>query len=59
MAAFWKHRVMAVGRKGEFAVFMFEEFQQLGDQARYQGSGLGFAIVAQAAPLRRLEISFR
>ena len=49
----------AVGRKGEFAVFMFEEFQQLGDQARYQGSGLGFAIVAQAAPLRRLEISFR
>lgn len=35
---------------------IFEEFRQLGDQARNSGSGLGLAIVAKTAALLGLEI---
>jgi PAS domain S-box-containing protein len=35
---------------------IFEEFRQLGDQARNRGSGLGLAIVARTAALLGLEI---
>jgi len=38
---------------------IFEEFRQLGDEARTRGSGLGLAIVAKAAALLGLEISVR
>ncbi len=38
---------------------IFEEFRQLGDQARNNGSGLGLAIVAKTAALLRLEVSVR
>lgn len=38
---------------------IFEEFRQLGDQARNTGSGLGLAIVARTAALLGLEISVR
>ena len=38
---------------------IFEEFKQLGDQARNQGSGLGLAIVAKSAELLGLELSVR
>jgi len=36
---------------------IFEEFKQLGDEARTRGSGLGLAIVAKTAALLGLEIS--
>ena len=38
---------------------IFEEFRQLGDQARNRGSGLGLAIVAKAAALLNLKIRLR
>jgi PAS domain S-box-containing protein len=38
---------------------IFEEFRQLGDEARTRGSGLGLAIVAKAAALLGLEIRVR
>lgn len=38
---------------------IFEEFRQLGDQARNNGSGLGLAIVAKTAALLGLEVSVR
>ena len=38
---------------------IFEEFRQLGDQARNRGSGLGLAIVAKAAALLKLKIRLR
>lgn len=38
---------------------IFEEFRQLGDQARNKGSGLGLAIVAKTAVLLGLEIRVR
>ena len=39
--------------------FIFEEFRQLGDDARNRGSGLGLAIVAKAAALLGLEVRLR
>lgn len=38
---------------------VFEEFKQLGDDARTRGSGLGLAIVAKTASLLGLEYSVR
>jgi PAS domain S-box-containing protein len=38
---------------------IFEEFKQLGDQARTQGSGLGLAIAAKTATLLGLDINVR
>lgn len=38
---------------------IFEEFKQLGDEARNRGSGLGLAIVAKTAALLGLTISVR
>ena len=38
---------------------IFEEFKQLGDQARNKGSGLGLAIVQKTAALLGLEVSVR
>lgn len=38
---------------------IFEEFSQLGDDARQRGSGLGLAIVAKTARLLNLEIRVR
>ena len=38
---------------------IFEEFKQLGDEARSHGSGLGLAIAAKTAALLGLEISVR
>ncbi len=38
---------------------IFEEFRQLGDDARTRGSGLGLAIVAKTAALLGLEIQVR
>ncbi|MBI2277651.1 MAG: PAS domain S-box protein [Dechloromonas sp.] len=38
---------------------IFEEFSQLGDDARRRGSGLGLAIVAKTARLLNLEIRVR
>jgi PAS domain S-box-containing protein len=38
---------------------IFEEFKQLGDQARNNGSGLGLAIVARTAALLELHIKVR
>ena len=47
------------GIAAEHTAEVFEEFKQLGDQARNQGSGLGLAIVAKTAALLGLEISLR
>lgn len=41
--------------KGQTSI-IFEEFKQLGDDARNKGSGLGLAIVAKACALLGLEI---
>ncbi len=38
---------------------IFEEFRQLGDQARTTGSGLGLAIVAKTSVLLGLEVNVR
>ena len=48
-----------IGFAEDQAGIIFEEFQQLGDDARNRGSGLGLSIVAKAAALLNLEIRVR
>ena len=48
-----------IGFAEDQAGIIFEEFQQLGDDARNRGSGLGLSIVAKAAALLELEIRVR
>ena len=48
-----------IGFAEDQAGIIFEEFQQLGDDARNRGSGLGLSIVAKAAALLDLEIRVR
>lgn len=48
-----------IGISADQTTEIFEEFKQLGDQARNQGSGLGLAIVAKSAALLGLEFSVR
>jgi len=48
-----------VGMRQEQIPHIFEEFMQLGDNARNRGSGLGLSIVAKAAALLGLEIRVR
>lgn len=48
-----------VGIPGDKTAEVFEEFKQLGDDARNRGSGLGLAIVAKTAVLLGLEINVR
>lgn len=48
-----------IGIPADRTMEIFEEFKQLGDQARHQGSGLGLAIVAKTAALLGLGISVR
>lgn len=50
-------RDSGIGIAAEQITEIFEEFKQLGDQARTQGSGLGLAIVAKTAALLGLAIS--
>lgn len=45
-----------VGIPASQTTIVFEEFRQLGDDARNRGSGLGLAIVAKAAQLLGLQI---
>ena len=48
-----------IGIPADKTAEIFEEFRQLGDQARNHGSGLGLAIVARTAALLGLGISVR
>ena len=48
-----------IGIAADQTQVIFEEFRQLGDQARNHGSGLGLAIVAKTATLLGLEIQVR
>ncbi|MFZ2267820.1 MAG: ATP-binding protein [Azonexus sp.] len=48
-----------IGIAAEHTAQIFEEFKQLGDQARTQGSGLGLTIVAKSAALLGLAFSVR
>lgn len=48
-----------IGISADQTAEIFEEFKQLGDQARNQGSGLGLAIVDKTAALLGLEFSVR
>jgi PAS domain S-box-containing protein len=48
-----------IGIAADQTEVIFEEFKQLGDQARNCGSGLGLAIVAKTAALLGLGISVR
>lgn len=48
-----------IGIPSDKTAEIFEEFKQLGDQARNKGSGLGLAIVAKTAALLGLEINVR
>jgi|GEM_PF-2226230 len=52
-------RDSGIGIAADKTVEIFEEFRQLGDEARNSGSGLGLAIVAKTAALLGLEISVR
>jgi PAS domain S-box-containing protein len=45
-----------VGISGDKTGIIFEEFRQLGDDARHRGSGLGLSIVAKTAALLGLRI---
>ena len=45
-----------IGIADDKSGFIFEEFTQLGDEARNRGSGLGLSIVAKTAKLLGLEI---
>jgi PAS domain S-box-containing protein len=48
-----------IGIPADQTTAIFEEFRQLGDQARTRGSGLGLAIVAKTATLLGLQINVR
>jgi len=48
-----------IGVPADKTAEIFEEFRQLGDEARTRGSGLGLAIVAKTAALLGLEIRMR
>jgi CheY-like chemotaxis protein len=48
-----------IGIEAQQTTEIFEEFKQLGDQARNHGSGLGLAIVAKTAALLGLEVKVR
>ncbi|MGE5469590.1 MAG: ATP-binding protein [Bacteroidota bacterium] len=48
-----------IGIPADMTEVIFEEFRQLGDQARNRGSGLGLAIVDKAAALLGLKIRVR
>lgn len=48
-----------IGIPADKTTEIFEEFKQLGDQARNNGSGLGLAIVARTAALLGLKIQVR
>ena len=48
-----------IGIAADQTGLIFEEFRQLGDDARNRGSGLGLAIAAKAAALLGLEIRLR
>jgi signal transduction histidine kinase/CheY-like chemotaxis protein len=48
-----------IGIPADQTAAIFEEFRQLGDQARNSGSGLGLAIVAKTAALLGLEVRVR
>jgi PAS domain S-box-containing protein len=48
-----------IGISADKTAEIFEEFRQLGDEARNLGSGLGLAIVAKTAALLGLDVSVR
>ncbi|HXE38802.1 MAG TPA: PAS domain S-box protein [Azonexus sp.] len=48
-----------IGIAADQTTAIFEEFRQLGDEARNRGSGLGLAIVAKTAALLGLQFSVR
>jgi PAS domain S-box-containing protein len=48
-----------IGIEADQSTEIFEEFKQLGDQARNKGSGLGLAIVAKTTDLLGLEVQVR
>lgn len=48
-----------IGIHEDHADIIFEEFRQLGDDARNRGSGLGLAIVAKTASLLGLQVCVR
>ena len=52
-------RDTGIGIAADKTAEIFEEFRQLGDEARTRGSGLGLAIVAKTAALLGLEIRLR
>jgi len=52
-------RDTGIGIPADKTADIFEEFKQLGDEARTRGSGLGLAIVAKTAALLGLEIRVR
>jgi len=52
-------RDSGIGIAADHIAVIFEDFRQLGDQARNRGSGLGLAIVAKAAAVLGLKVRVR